>query len=268
MPAIDDPIDASTAALRLAVTAPHLRLEVVGECASTNSVVSGRAALGAAHGLVYACEHQSAGRGRRGNRWISGPAGGLTFSLLWRFASGAGRLAGLSLAVAAVAAHALERLGIHSVRVKWPNDLYSHGGKLGGILVEASGEAGGPSAVVIGVGINVRLDPSLRQGIGQPATDLATCAAVIPSRTDLLVVLLEHLAEALERFSREGFAAFRDEWLRRHDWQNREVVLSLADTRVAEGRIVGVAEDGALMLASSLGEIRRYHSGELSLRTR
>jgi BirA family biotin operon repressor/biotin-[acetyl-CoA-carboxylase] ligase len=87
----------------------------------------------------------------------------------------------------------------------------------------------------------------------------------VPSRTALLAALLEAVTAALAQFSREGFAPFKDEWLRRHAWQGRRVALSEGHRRVAEGRIVGVAEDGALMLSSAKG-IERFHSGELSLK--
>ena len=92
-------------------------------------------------------------------------------------------------------------------------------------------------------------------------------ADAVPSRTALLAALLPSLAAALAQFSREGFAPFRDEWLRLHAWQGRRVALSMADRRVAEGKVVGVAEDGALMLASARG-VERFHSGELSLKAR
>lgn len=242
-----------------------LAIEVMDECPSTNTELAGRAARGAAHGAVLACEHQSAGRGRRGNSWLSAVGGSVAFSLLWRFSRGAGALSGLSLAVAVAVARALEGLGIAGVQVKWPNDLYCRDRKLGGILIEISGDNLGPSAAVVGVGLNVRLDARLHDRIAQPVTDLAHCCNAPPSRTVLIVALLKSLAGVLEKFGREGFAPFREEWLRRHAWQGRRVALSLADRRVAEGEVVGVAEDGALVLASTQG-IERFHSGELTLR--
>jgi BirA family biotin operon repressor/biotin-[acetyl-CoA-carboxylase] ligase len=171
----------------------------------------------------------------------------------------------LSLAVAVGAAKALERLGTHGVAVKWPNDLYCEGRKLGGILIESSGAILGPSAVIVGVGINVRLGARARDRIGVPATDIASHSEAVPSRTTVLVAALESIAGVLARFSREGFAPFQEEWLQRHAWKGRRVALSQAGRRVAEGKVVGVAEDGALMLAS-VGGIERFHSGELSLR--
>jgi len=244
---------------------PELCIEVLDECPSTNTVLAERAAGGAPHGTVLACEHQSAGRGRRGHSWVSVVGGSVAFSILWRFPRGAGALGGVSLAVAVGAAKALERLGTHGVAVKWPNDLYCGGRKLGGILVESSGAILGPSAVIVGVGINVRLGARARDRIGVPATDLASHSEAVPSRTAVLVAALESIAGVLARFSREGFAPFQEEWLQRHAWKGRRVALSQAGRRVAEGKVVGVAEDGALMLAS-VGGIERFHSGELSLR--
>jgi len=244
---------------------PGLCLEVLDECPSTNTVLAQRAAAGAPHGTVLACEHQSAGRGRRGHSWVSVVGGTVAFSILWRFPRGAGALGGLSLAVAVGAAKALERLGTHGVAVKWPNDLYCEGRKLGGILIESSGDGMGPSAVIVGVGINVRLGAQARERIAAPATDIAGHSEAVPSRTTVLVAALESIAEVLARFSREGFGPFREEWLQRHAWNGRRVTLSQAGRRVAEGEVVGVAEDGALMLAS-VGGIERFHSGELSLR--
>jgi BirA family biotin operon repressor/biotin-[acetyl-CoA-carboxylase] ligase len=167
--------------------------------------------------------------------------------------------------VAVGAAKALEGLGTHGVGVKWPNDLYCEGRKLGGILIESSGDILGPSAVIVGVGLNVRLGTRTRERIGGQATDIASHSSAVPSRTDVLVAALESIAGVLARFSREGFGPFREEWLQRHAWKGRRVALSQAGRRVAEGKVVGVAEDGALMLASVEG-IERFHSGELSLR--
>jgi BirA family transcriptional regulator, biotin operon repressor / biotin---[acetyl-CoA-carboxylase] ligase len=251
-------------AAELKKASPELCVEVLDECASTNTVLAERAAAGAPHGTVLACEHQSAGRGRRGHSWVSVVGGSVAFSILWRFPGSAAGLGGLSLAVAVGAAKALERLGTRGVAVKWPNDLYCGGRKLGGILIESSGDSLGPSLVIVGVGINVRLSAQALERIEGRATDIASHSEAVPSRTTVLVAALESIAEVLARFSREGFAPFRDEWLQRHAWNGRRVALSQAGRHVAEGEVVGVAEDGALMLASP-GGIECYHSGELSL---
>src|SRR5262252_5061486 len=214
-----DLLDAQVITARAHRISPALAVEVLDECPSTNTLLAERAARGAAHGSVIACEYQSAGRGRRGSPWIVSVGGSLAFSMLWRFTQGAAALAGLSLTTAVLAARSLERQGVPRVQLKWPNDLIHDGKKLGGILVELSGEALGPSAVVVGVGLNLRLDARARGHIDQPVTDIATCSGGAPPRNALLLDLLETFAAGFSQFAREGFAPFRDEWTRRHAWQ-------------------------------------------------
>src|SRR5471032_1954753 len=151
-----DCLDAAAVRAQLGPRARRFRVELLDACASTNTLLLERARAGAPSGSVIACELQSAGRGRRGNNWQSGLGGSLTFSLLWRFAQGAAGLSGLSLAAGVAVARALAAGGAAEVQLKWPNDLLHAGRKLGGILIELRGDAQGPSAAVIGIGINVR----------------------------------------------------------------------------------------------------------------
>jgi len=259
-----DLYDTKLLAERVKEECPVLRLEVLDECPSTNTALAERAKAGAAHGTVLVCEHQSAGRGRRENTWVSAVGASVTLSLLWRFSRTAAELSGLSLAVAVGAAKGLEGLGVRDVALKWPNDLFWGGGKLGGILIETTGDTAGRIAAIIGIGINMRLGPAARERIGRPVSDVALSSPAMPSRTAVVAGVLSSVASSLELFSREGFAPFRQAWLERHAWQGRRVVLSQADLRVAEGQVVGVAEDGALELASDQGT-RRFHNGEFSL---
>src|SRR5256885_3056846 len=191
-------------AARLKKVSPELRVEVLDECPSTNTVLAQRAAAGAPHGTVLACEHQSAGRGRRGHSWVSVVGGSLAFSILWRFPRGAGALGGLSLAVAVGAAKAVEHLGTHGVGVKWPNDLYCEGRKLGGILIESSGDILGPSAVIVGVGINVRLGTRTLGRIGGAANHSGRHRAAAPAREARAVGASSAPVRGFGRGSRDG----------------------------------------------------------------
>lgn len=258
-------LDAAAQRAQLGPQAPGFQLELLDECASTNTLLLERARGGAPSGSVIACELQSAGRGRRGSRWQSGLGGGLTFSLLWRFAQGAAGLSGLSLAVGVAVARALASLDIQAVQLKWPNDLLHAGRKLGGILIELQGDAAGPSAAVIGVGLNVRLHPTVRDAITQAATDMASISGQAPQRNRLLAALLIELEQVLEQFAAQGFAPLRKEWMVHHAHQDKPVTLSSGDGKTVTGRAAGVAEDGALLLETARG-LERFVSGELSLR--
>jgi BirA family biotin operon repressor/biotin-[acetyl-CoA-carboxylase] ligase len=260
-----DFLDAAAMQAQLGAHARHFGLELLDQCASTNTLLLERARGGAASGSVIACELQSAGRGRRGNSWQSGLGGSLTFSLLWRFAQGAAGLSGLSLAAGVAVARSLASLGAGGVQLKWPNDLLHAGRKFGGILIELHGDHPDSTAAVIGIGLNVRLHTTLRDRITQAVTDVASISGQVPQRNRLLAATLIELAQVLESFAQHGFAPLRQEWEARHAHQGKAVTLSSGDGNTVMGRAAGVAEDGALLVETARG-VERFVSGELSLR--
>ncbi len=251
--------------IALGTQARTFGVEVLDTASSTNTLLMERAAAGAPGGSVIAAEWQTEGRGRRGRVWHATPGAALTFSLLWRFQRGASALSGLSLAVGVAVARALADQGYAGVGLKWPNDVIWRGRKLAGLLIEIQGEINGPSATVIGVGLNCRLPESLRQRIDQPVVDLAQIAGVAPDRNRLLAVLLQEIARVLEQFERSGFTSLREEWQRIHVYRDKPVRLTLPDAGVIDGVAAGVGDDGALLLETT-GGLRRIHGGDLRLR--
>lgn len=233
---------------------------------STNSQLMRLAAEGAPHGTCVVAELQQAGRGRRGRVWHSGLGSGLTFSLLWRFSQGAGGLSGLSLAVGVALARALHELGVEGVALKWPNDVLHRHKKLAGVLIELQGEMLGPSAAVIGIGLNVRLPREARETIGQPVVDLSEISRQPVNRNQLLAMMLRHLAAVLNEFEQNGFAGLLDEWQSRHAFHGQPVQLLLPDGRAVEAVVTGVADDGSLLADIGDGP-QRFSSVEISLRS-
>lgn len=235
---------------------------ILPQAASSNTLLLQRAGPDAAPGgSVLAVELQTAGRGRMGRTWRSGLGSTLTFSLLWRFDCGLNALSGLSLAVGVAIARALNGLGAQDVRLKWPNDILTEQGKLGGVLIEAQGDMLGPSAVVIGIGLNCSLPDHLADRIDQPAGALDEICRDMPTRNRLLAALLQELADALRQFVQSGFAAFGGEWERYHIHQNQPVQLRMADGSVVTGIARGVSGSGELRLETAEG-MRQFHSGE------
>jgi BirA family biotin operon repressor/biotin-[acetyl-CoA-carboxylase] ligase len=162
-------------------------------------------------------------------------------------------------------ARVLRKAGAREAQLKWPNDVVLPGGKLAGILIEMQGDVLGPSAAVIGIGINVRADPRVFAAVDQPVADLETATGAVVDRNRLLASLLAELAAVLQGFAAGGFAPLREEWQTLHAYQDQPVCLSLPDGREVTGLARGVAEDGVLLLEAAAG-ITRHHSGEVSLR--
>lgn len=259
-------LDAAAIRAELAGDAPIFNLELLDCADSSNSLLMRRVGQGAPSGTVLAVEWQTAGRGRLGRRWHSGFGNGLTFSLLWRFDGGLSALSGLSLAVGVALIRAIRRLSVGGAYLKWPNDvLDGQGRKLAGILIEAQGDMLGPSAVVIGIGMNVSLPDRLRGQLDQPASSLAELAGGVPGRNRLLAAVLRELAAVLREFARHGFAGLREEWEAAHLAQHQPVCLLAADGTETCGTARGVDASGALRLETAHGELR-VHAGEISLR--
>ncbi len=247
------------------------KLEVHDHLASTNSYMMKNLNSGQAHASCVVTNWQSNGRGRRGRSWQGGLGASLTFSLLWRFQCGASALSGLSLAIGVALIRALHGLGIAQAQLKWPNDvlIMNQQGlteKLAGILIELQGDMEGPSAAVIGVGINLNLPTKIKQQIDQAATDIASVAPQPIDPNHLLGTLLKHLAQVLSQFEQQGFTGLRDEWTAYHALHQQAVKMLHPDGRETLGTVIGVADDGILLIDSALGE-QRFSSGEISLRS-
>lgn len=256
-------LDIAVIAAALGGQACRFDVDVLAECASTNTLLLSRAEAGAAAGSVVAAEHQTAGRGRRGRSWLSEAGDSLTFSLLWRFPQGKS-LSGLSLAVGVAIAKAVESIGIRGIMLKWPNDVLLNGRKLAGVLIEVVPGIR-PEAVVIGVGMNLRLPQAMPTEIRRTATALADAGGELPSPSILLAKLLLEIHAVVARFAEHGFTDLRNDWLTRHAFEGQSVRLLSDFSAPVEGFCRGVDADGALLLETTDG-LRRIISGEVSLR--
>lgn len=216
------------------------------------------------HGHAVLAEYQRAGRGRRGRDWVSPYAANVYLSLGWCFAGGPATLAGLSLATGVAVVRALTALGVDNVGLKWPNDLYLHDAKVGGILLELRGEQEGPCEAVVGIGLNLHMPPAQASGITQRWTDLSAYAPGL-SRNALVARLLDELISMFEAFSEQGFMACHGEWQALDIFRGREVVLETAQAQI-HGLARGVDSSGALLLENAAG-LQRFHAGEVTLRS-
>ena len=239
-------------------------VQILNEVASTNTYLMQQ--KGSAHATCVAAHIQTQGRGRRGRAWVSQLGASLTFSLLWRFQCGAAALSGLSLAVGVALIRALNDLGLSNVQLKWPNDVLVAGKKLAGILIELQGDLEGPSAAVIGVGVNFNLPKNVLKSIDQPAIDLMSVSADNINQNELLGIILKHLADVLSSFEARGFVGLRDEWLSYHAYENKPVRMLLPNGTHIHGLVKGVADDGILTVETALG-VQRFSAGEISLRS-
>ena len=234
---------------------------------STNTRLLDALPPAAGSASVALAEHQTGGRGRRGRGWIAPPGRAICFSLSWQYAEMPADLSALSLVTGLCLVTALNELGITGVRLKWPNDLVTAQGKLGGILIEMRAEAGGPVHVVIGIGLNVLLDDSSREAVkatGNVADDIHAHCSPVPERNAIVAAMIRQLVPALTGFPRYGLKPHLAHWSACDALFDREVNVENAG-EVTRGRARGVDAHGALLVETPEG-VRRFISGEVSVR--
>lgn len=215
-------------------------------------------------GQVLVAEAQTAGRGRRGNQWFSPFGANLYFSMYWQLEQGIQAAMGLSLVVGVAIARLFSRCYQTELQLKWPNDLYANQQKLGGVLVELSGQSHANCDVVIGIGLNIQMPAAAAGQISQQFTDLTTVLGRPLDRNLLVPQLQQQLCAELLCFEQTGFAAYSSAFNERHVFAGREVQLSGA-AGVQTGICQGVDAQGGLVLLQADGQ-KAFYGGELSLR--
>ncbi|MCX7106694.1 MAG: bifunctional biotin--[acetyl-CoA-carboxylase] ligase/biotin operon repressor BirA [Methylococcales bacterium] len=242
-----------------------LTLEIHDSLDSTNSYLMEHSRNNAESGFVCFAEHQTAGKGRRGRQWVSPYGSNIYVSMLWRFQQGGiTSTAGLSLAIGVAVIRALKLYGINDVGLKWPNDIYSRGKKLGGILIEVSGEADGPCAAVIGLGLNLFLPEHQAQTITQAWTDLTQISGGIPVlRNQLAGTLLNEMLAVVNGFEMDGIKAYLDEW-RSYDCLKGKAATLFIGQQQIEGIVEGIDDKGLILIKKPGGLVQAFASGEVS----
>jgi BirA family biotin operon repressor/biotin-[acetyl-CoA-carboxylase] ligase len=240
---------------------PDVKLEVCDSVDSTNSELMRRARAGQVQPTLLVARQQTAGRGRLGRQWLSGSGltdddadgegASLTFSLGLPLAPAS--WSGLSLAVGVSIAASLHP----ELRLKWPNDLWLHERKLGGILIETAALDGGRQAIV-GVGINLGA-----RGDAGFARAPAWLDELLPGvdAPQALLRIASPLMQAIRDFELRGFAPFQPGFAQRDALMGAPLTLSDGTCGIAQG----VNAEGALLLRNVDG-LQVITSSEVSLR--
>ena len=246
--------------LHSAAVAVGVRLAAHDTLTSTNTEALAAARSGECGPLWVTARRQTAGRGRRGNEWIS-PPGNLYATLLLDDPAPSDRAPELSF-VAALAAHdaILDCApALHEkLALKWPNDILCEGAKLTGILIEGEG-IDGRLVVVVGIGVNCRHHPP---PTNHPTTDLAAAGADV-SAEGLFTALSGTMLRRLLQWRRgAGFELIRSDWLARATGVRGEMRVRLPSGEFS-GRGEGMDERGRLLVRVADGSLQAVTAGDV-----
>ena len=211
--------------------------------------------------VIVRCNTQKAGRGQRGNSWEARPGENFTGSVLLHPENmPACSQFSISEAVALAVVKTLEHFGIRA-KVKWPNDIYVGDKKICGILVEHVVTGSNISRTIAGIGLNINQEVFVSD-----APNPISMKQETGKEFDINEVSAE-LGRQLESFlmTRMNREEIHDNFMRSL-WRNDAEFYNFADKIKNEqifARIVDVAHDGILSLATDSGELRQYAFKEI-----
>lgn len=227
---------------------------------STNSLAMEWLHRGAAQGALVTANEQVKGRGRKGRPWQTPPGTALAVSMILQ--PPASVLWQMSMLGAVAIVDVCDQLGVAEVGIKWPNDVQIAGKKVSGVLPEALWDGDRLAGVVLGMGLNVRVD--FRQtALEDHAVSLETVLNRSIDRLDLLV----NLITAVDDWS----GHLLDGQLYRY-WCQRlttlgQVVYFQHESVPVQGVAEAVDATGALLVRTKQGALHQLVAGDLALGT-
>lgn len=227
---------------------------------STNEEAKRLAGDGAPEGVVVWAREQTAGRGRRGRGWVSGP-GNLYCSILLRPKCHAFKAMQLSFVAALAMTEAVASVMPKGtfVNCKWPNDVLVEGRKISGILLESQTiPLGGMDWLIIGAGLNINSFP---EDVEFPATSVLREGGKGVSVERMLETFCLRFWAGYVMWKNLGFQPTRKAWLRRAAWLGKEITVRLEHETLI-GEFKALDSDGALILLHN-GTERRITAGDV-----
>ena len=243
-----------------------LETEAVGRCllhlpsvSSTMDAARQEAEGGAPHGMTVVADRQTGGQGRRGRHWVS-PPGNLYVTIILRPKSW--NVRALAMVAPLAVCEAIDDLaGVRSC-IKWPNDVLIDGRKVAGVLIDVRLAADAVDYALVGIGINVALDPSRHEEIRLIATSIVAESGEDVPRERLLAMLLNRLERLYVAAGRDD--AVYEAWRARLETLGRRVRVQFAD-HIDEGVAEDVDAEGNLLLRRPDGSVIALSAGDVTL---
>lgn len=235
---------------------------------STNRIALELAKGGAEHGTAVLAETQIKGRGRLNRSWHSPPQIGLYCSVIIRPQLRIEDYPKLTLVAGLSVAYALDRTCRCLTSVKWPNDIYISGRKLGGILTESSCSTNSAfsSFAVVGIGVNINNNKEdFEPGLENKATSILIETGVKSEIQDVFEAIRHELLQDVELFERKGFGRILIRWKTKDMLQGKMVCWVKQNGEYISGKAKGPDNEGRLIVQDEYGGKHEIVSGDVLL---
>jgi len=231
------------------------------DCHSTNDMaLQALRQKEAGEGSIFITNHQTRGKGQRGNSWETKPGENLTFSLVLqpKFLDLSEQFV-LNIAISNAIRRCFQEY-VPGLLVKWPNDLVVPGfGKIGGILIENLVGSSGWDYAVVGIGVNINQN----QFASPQATSLSLVTGNSYPLEELFKLLITHVEQAYIALKKGKNAILTSEYLQ-HLYLIEEWTIFKVGEQELEGKIIGLTETGNLLLELPTGQQRSFGIKELT----
>lgn len=217
------------------------------ELVSTNDHGRDLGAAGYPHGLVILAESQTAGRGRRENRWQAEAGRDVLMTVLLRPAAPLHQWPRITTLTALALCKAIEATTSLRPQIKWPNDVYVRDRKVAGILAETFTDRGG-AYMVLGMGLNVntqRFPKDLRDSATSLLMECGDERAAL-DRSAITIALLKQIAICLGRLENSFENAVQE--VRDRSWLLGKLIEARVSGTTLKGTAVNLNEEGHLIV--------------------
>ncbi len=237
------------------------------EVKSTNDVAMDLAEQGAEGGTVIVADTQIEGRGRAGRTWSS-PVGGLWFTMILRPDIEPVYAHQITFVASVAVTTAIENFRGLQARIKWPNDILLGDKKVGGILLEVATSGRKIEYLVIGIGLNLTVDPHhFPPDVSNIATSIASNLrpGTRISRDDMLRSILREFEVYYQLLKQKGFRHIIRKWKGMSNIVGCEVRIDDPPNEPMEGKVVDIDTSGALLIKTSKNAVLRVVSGTVTI---
>ncbi len=248
---------------------PNLETEYMGKeilcfrkVFSTNSIAKFLANHSADEGTVLISEIQTKARGRSGKKWEA-PDGGVWMSMILRPNVPTGRIGLITLATGVAIAKSIRSLGLDA-KIKWPNDVLIHGAKMSGVLTEVNATFNAIDWIVVGIGIdsNIKLE-DFSEEIRVGTTTLTEELPTKIDENELIAIFLNEFEKVYDLYKAGEIETILKEWRDLSDTIGKYVNITQTGGKTTQGYVVGINNEGSLIIERQDGTLEKIISGEL-----
>ena len=218
------------------------------------------------HGVAIVAENQTTGKGRLGKNWHSIDSAGLYCSIIISPDFKLDDLAKVTLISGLATAKTIEKLTGLTIGLKWPNDLFCNGKKLGGILTETLSLDAPNPILVVGIGINIKQSKEdFPEELQRKATSLKNQSGKDIDKQTLFSTLYDNLLLSITDCEKYGFTPSLQDWRKRDVLTGNTVTVVNSEKDVICGVAQGINEDGLLFVKDTRGKMHEVLSGDVQL---